>query len=92
MSAGSIPATRSNPLCSDLVLIDPKLFHLEIERLVSEKGCGYREALMLYQTRENIEIETVASLVKQNQQLKANLEAECIEERLVKPTVKRLLF
>ena len=73
-------------------LIDPKQFHLEIEKLVSEKGCGYMDALMFYQEKAGVEIETIASLVKQNQILKAKLEEESIENLLVKPSVKKLQF
>lgn len=75
-----------------LVLIDPKQFHLDIEELVSEKGCEYMEALVFYQERANVEIETIAALVRQNPILKAKLEDESIDKLLVKPSVKKLQF
>lgn len=73
-------------------MIDPKQFHIDIENLVAEKGCGYMDALILYQEKAGIEIETVSSLVKQNPLLKAKVEEEAVELLLVKPSVKRLPF
>lgn len=51
-------------------------FAREIEALVKTTGVDYMDALVEYSNRNNVEIEVVASMVKNNQTLKAKLQSE----------------
>jgi hypothetical protein len=73
-------------------VIDPKQFHLDIEELVARTGCTYMDAILEYQLSSAVEIETVSALVKQNVVLKARVQEEAEQLRLVKATVRRLRF
>lgn len=66
----------------------PVEFTQDIEVLVREKKIDYFEAIMIYAEIKNLEIETVASLVKQNQIIKAKLADECESLNLIEKTNK----
>jgi hypothetical protein len=51
-------------------------FVIEIEMIVKEKHCEYMDAILIYCERNNIEVETVADLIKHNSVLKAKLQYE----------------
>jgi uncharacterized protein YeaC (DUF1315 family) len=68
------------------------IFHAAIEKIVVDKRCTYMEAVMLYQAEANVEIETVASLVKTNSQLKSFVQSEAEDLNLVAKTVTKLRF
>lgn len=66
----------------------PVQFSSEIERLVQTKDIEYFEAILLYAEMNGLEVEVVASLVRQNQQIKAKLAEEAEGLRLIKKTEK----
>lgn len=57
--------------------------HHEISDMLS-KGTGYIEALVEYSKRNNIEIETVAEIVKKSAVIKEKLKSEAVKMKLVK--------
>ena len=73
------------------MIIDPKSFHAIIDTMVLERNCAYMDAVILYKEEANVEIETIASLVKQNPVLKAKVQGEAEELRLVRAS-PRLKF
>ena len=48
----------------------------EIERIVVEYGADYIDAIVHYCTKNDIEIETVASIIKSSGKLRSRLQAE----------------
>lgn len=58
----------------------PTEFSKEIEKIVLDKKIEYFDAVMFYIESNNLEVEVVASLVKNNSIIKSKLQAEC--ERL----------
>lgn len=60
-------------------------FTTQIEGMVSEKGMPYTDALILFSEKNNIEIETIASLVRQSSNLKNKLQVEAVANKMVKP-------
>lgn len=65
-------------------------FVKEIDRLVKVKNMEYFEAVMHYCESNDIEVETVASLVKQNSALKSKIQLEAEKVNLVKKGSARL--
>jgi hypothetical protein len=65
-------------------------FIKEVEKLVREKNIEYFEAVLLYCERNNIEVETAATLVKQNAALKAKIQMEAESINMVKRSSARL--
>lgn len=65
-------------------------FNKEIESIVREKNIEYFEAVIHYCEVNNIEVETAASLVKQNQVLKAKIQIEAESVNMVKRSTPRL--
>jgi phosphopantetheine adenylyltransferase len=59
-------------------------FVKEIERIVVNKKIEFFEAVLLYCEENNIEVETAASLVKQNVVLKAKIQYEAENLNLIK--------
>jgi uncharacterized protein YeaC (DUF1315 family) len=68
----------------------PSEFVLEIESLVKEKKVEYIDAVMLYCEQHNIEVETAAELIKQNIVLKAKVQVEAENLKMVKRTARPL--
>ena len=65
-------------------------FIREIESIVSAKNIEYFEAVLHYCEINNIEVETAASLVKQNSTLKAKIQYEAENINMVKRSGARL--
>lgn len=59
-------------------------FTSQIESLVNDKGIPYTDALIYFSEKNNIEIETIASLVRQSSNLKNKLQVEGVANRMVK--------
>jgi 1-deoxy-D-xylulose 5-phosphate reductoisomerase len=59
-------------------------FIMEIESLVKEKNIEYIEAIILYCDKNNIEVETVATIIKQNQAIKFKVQHEAETLKMVK--------
>lgn len=63
-------------------------FVKEIDRLALDKGLTYFDAVMHYCESNNIEVETVASLIKQSAVLKAKIQIEAENLNLVRRTAR----
>lgn len=61
-------------------------FAAEIEKFVRINKVDYLDAIMSYAEKNGVEVETLASLVKQNSNLKLRLQAECEKSNLVEKT------
>lgn len=62
-------------------------FALELNKLVDNHNLDLMDAIMLYVSKNNIEIDVVASLVKQNPSIKSRLYDECEIVNLVEKKV-----
>lgn len=58
-------------------------FVQQIETLVTDTGIPYTDAFLLFAEKNQIEIETIASLVRQSSVLKGKLLVECEGNRTV---------
>jgi hypothetical protein len=61
-------------------------FVIEIEMIVKDKHCEYMDAIMIYCERNNMEVETVADIIKHNSILKAKLQYEAEVMNMMKRT------
>jgi hypothetical protein len=59
-------------------------FVIEIELIVRDKNCEYMDAIMIYCERNNMEVETVADIIKHNSILKAKLQIEAESMNMMK--------
>jgi ribosomal silencing factor RsfS len=57
-------------------LISSAKFAEDVEKLIISHKLNYIDAIVQYCTNNNIEIETIASIVKQNPKIKAELQSE----------------
>lgn len=67
----------------------PTAFAAEIEEMVWKLDIDYMEAVLLYCERNGLELETAASLVKMNANLKGKMQGEA-EDLNFLPKVARL--
>lgn len=65
-------------------------FYKEIDKMVKEKNIEYFEAVLLYCEKNDIEVETIASVVKQNSALKSKIQIEAENLKMLKKTSARL--
>jgi ribulose 1,5-bisphosphate carboxylase large subunit-like protein len=65
-------------------------FFKEIEKMVKEKNIEYFEAVLLYCEKNDIEVETIASVVKQNSALKSKIQIEAENLKMLKKSSARL--
>lgn len=65
-------------------------FIVEIESIVKSKNIEYMDAVLLYCENNNIEVETVASIIKQNSFLKTKIQLEAENLNMVRRTSARL--
>jgi predicted transcriptional regulator len=68
----------------------PTQFVAEVEKIVKEKSMNYLDACLDYARTANVEIETVASLIKGSQVLKAKIQADAEDNRLLKRSSAKL--
>jgi hypothetical protein len=61
----------------------PEKIHMEISSRLA-KGVPYIEALVEYAKEKNIEIETIAEIVKKSPVIKEKIRSEAVNMRLVK--------
>jgi len=61
----------------------PEKVHYEISKMLSN-GVSYIDALVEYAKQNNIEIETVAEIVKKSTIMKEKVRSEAAEKRMVK--------
>ena len=65
-------------------------FIMEIEEIVKEKNIEYIEAVILYCEKNNLEVETVATIIKQNLVIKTKIQHEAENLNMVKRSGSRL--
>jgi uncharacterized membrane-anchored protein YitT (DUF2179 family) len=61
----------------------PEKIHFEISKMLS-RGVSYIDAIVEYSKMKNIEIETIAEIVKKSAVLKEKIRSEAIDKRLMK--------
>ena len=66
-----------------IILPTPSEFGKIIESFVSEHDVSYLDAIINFSEKNGVELEVIASLVKQNQKLKQRLMEECMDLNLV---------
>lgn len=71
-----------------IAMLTPQQFCNDIETLVVELKTDYMDAIVHYCDKNNIEIETVASIIKSNSKFKAIIQNEGEELNLLPKTVK----
>jgi hypothetical protein len=72
------------------IIKTPTQFVAEVEKIVKEKSMNYLDACLDYARTANVEIETVASLIKGSQVLKAKIQADAEDNRLLKRSSAKL--
>ena len=68
----------------------PTQFVAEVEKIVKEKKMTHLDACLDYARTANIEIETIASLIKGSQVLKSKIQADAEDQRLLKSSSAKL--
>jgi len=68
----------------------PTQFVAEVEKIVKEKRMSYLDACLDYARTANVEIETIASLIKGSQVLKAKIQVDAEDNRLLKRSGAKL--
>lgn len=66
-----------------VVTMTPEKIHYEISQQIS-KGVPYIDALVDFAEKNNIEIETVAQIVKKSSILREKVKSEAVKLRMVK--------
>lgn len=75
-------------MIQDLNFVSIVEFSKEIENLVSEKRMEYIDAVVYFCEKNSIDIETVASLIKNNSKLKASIQEEAEQLNYLPKTQK----
>jgi len=65
-------------------------FIMEIEEIVKDKNIEYIEAVILYCEKNNLEVETVATIIKQNLVIKTKIQHEAENLNMIKRPGSRL--
>ena len=68
---------------NDVVALTPEKIHLAISEQI-KSGVPYIEALVSYAEKHNLEIESLADVIKKSSILKEKIRAEAIDLRMVK--------
>lgn len=68
--------------------LTPQTFYADIEALVSELKTDFMDAVVYYCEKNNIEIETAASIIKGNSKFKAIIQNEGEDLNLLPKTAK----
>jgi hypothetical protein len=55
----------------------PTEFFLEIETIVTEFNVNYLDAILMYVEKNNLEVESVAAIVKKHPTIKSRLQEDC---------------
>lgn len=71
-----------------IAMLTPQKFYDDIETLVVELKTDYMDAIVHYCDKNNIEIETVASIIKSNSKFKAIIQNEGEDLNLLPKTAK----
>lgn len=62
----------------------PTQFIAEVEKIVKDKKLTYLDACLEYARTANVELETIASLIKGSQTLKSKIQADAEALRMIK--------
>lgn len=75
---------------ADLVInkLNPQQFFTQINEIVANLKCDYIDAVCLYCEKNNIEIETAASMIKGNMKIKSHLQLEGEQLNMLPKTSK----
>ena len=65
-------------------------FFDDIKQIIDQKGVNYIDAVIYYCEKNNIEIETVAAVIKSNPKLKACIQIEAEDLNMMKEKHSRL--
>jgi len=68
----------------------PTQFVAEVEKIVKEKRMTYLDACLDYARTANVEVETIASLIKGSQVLKSKVQADAEDQKLLKTSSAKL--
>ena len=68
----------------------PTQFVAEVEKIVKEKKMNYLDACLEYARIANVEVETIASLIKGSQVLKSKVQADAEDNKLLKTSSAKL--
>lgn len=71
-----------------IAMLTPQKFYNDIETLVVELKTDYMDAIVHYCDKNNIEIETVASIIRSNSKFKAIIQNEGEDLNLLPKTAK----
>jgi len=63
-------------------------FFQDIRSIVNKKGTSYLEAVVIYCEEYDIEVETVSTLIKKNELLRAKIEEEAEDLNLIEKSDK----
>lgn len=55
----------------------PTDFFLEIEKIVTDFNVNYLDAILMYVEKNNLEVESVAAIVKKHPTIKSRLQEDC---------------
>lgn len=66
----------SEQMIDNLGILKSNKFYEEIDKLVSDQGIPYLDAVVFYCEKYNIEIETAAAFIKSNSRMKSALQVE----------------
>ena len=68
----------------------PTQFVAEVEKIVKDKKMNYLDACLEYARIANVEVETIASLIKGSQVLKSKVQADAEDNKLLKTSSAKL--
>jgi hypothetical protein len=68
--------------------LTPQTFYVEIEKLVCELKTDYMDAVVHYCEKNDIELETAASIIRSNGKIKAIIQNEAEDLNLLPKTAK----
>jgi len=65
-------------------------FFEDIKKIIDTKGVSYIDAVIYYCEKNNVEIETVAAVIKSNSKLKSCIQIEAEDLNMMKEKYSRL--
>lgn len=68
--------------------LTPQTFYVEIEKMVCELKTDYMDAVVHYCEKNDIELETAASIIRSNGKIKAIIQNEAEDLNLLPKTAK----
>jgi len=74
----------------NVVSLTPEKIHLAISEQIAN-GIPYIEALIDYATRNNLEIESVADVIKKSSILKEKIRSEAVKLKMVKKSDENMV-